>query len=242
MIIKEHDPIGQTAVDYVQTIEVFDVYGVDYYCFGYKTISDVCDEMKIELEKLLKDLNDSILTQANSINTYGNWTLEQLFDHVDNIHTDLRDKMYQSKSIMEALEKNYQKLKKWKDVKMQFSMLENQLSKHHSLEERFTIPYFRKLQEANVAQEPIPRSFLGDLEQHIDIMRLEHEIIAYRHKRIITLLNTFYQTNETSVERDSSLLNELAILEKKIQEYIHLENNVVFDKVMNLKNKMSQIQ
>lgn len=242
MIIKEHNSIGQIAVDYVQTIEVFDIYGVDYYCFGYKTISDVCDEMKIELDKFLKDLNDSLLTQSTSINVYGNWSLEQLFDHVDNIHMDLRDKIYKSKSFMEALEEDYQKLKKWKDVKLQFTMLENQLSKHHSLEERFTIPYFRKLQEANVANEPIPRSFLGDLEQHIDIMRLEHEIIAYRHKRIIALLNIFYQTNETSVERNTSLLHELSILEKKLQEYIHLENNVVFDKIINLKNKMSQIQ
>lgn len=234
MLIVKNDFVGKLAVEYPQMIDIFDYYGIEYYCFGEKTISEICKEDESKIEKLLSDLN--IVSQGiqPQINPLLEWTLGRLLDYVDTIHVRIREELAQAKSYLHTLATDETHRV---EVDKNLSILIHQLKKHHHIEEEFTIPYFRDIQQSIEQGDSLSKPFIGDLEQHLEIMRLEHEVIARRFKRVGNL--TGYYKKEQS-ESENIFFAQLNKIDGLLKHYIHIENNIVFPKVISLKKEIDQ--
>lgn len=234
MAIVKNDFVGKMAVEYPQVIDVFDSYDVDYYCFGEKSISEICKEDATKIDQLLSDLNRVLQGKEHYSNPFLEWSLGRLLDYVDTIHIQIRQEIGEAKSYLYKLNQDETHRA---DVDKNLSILVHQLKKHHHIEEEFTMPYFRDIQESIELDNPLPKSFIGNLEQHLEIMKLEHEVIARRFKRIGNL--TGYSRKEQS-DSNITFFAQLSKIESLLKHYIHLENNIVFPKVTNLKKELDQ--
>ncbi len=57
MDISSETRVADVATEYPGTIRVFQRYGIDFCCGGKRALSEVCDELKVELGQLKQDLD-----------------------------------------------------------------------------------------------------------------------------------------------------------------------------------------
>src|SRR5688572_16411466 len=86
MKITQNNIIGElVAADY-RTAEVFAKNGIDFCCKGNLSIGEACEKKKINLDSLLRDLNDVNLHLGNTAIDYKSWPIDLLADYIEKKH------------------------------------------------------------------------------------------------------------------------------------------------------------
>ena len=83
MNININSVIGDIVSKNYKTAEVFRHYGVDFCCKGNRIIKDLSDSGKIDLEKLLNDLESVTSSSTDAIIEYNTWPLDLLADYIE---------------------------------------------------------------------------------------------------------------------------------------------------------------
>lgn len=231
MELLEHTKLQVFTQDYPNIIELFDKLDIDYYCFGERTLEEACQKQNLDLQEVVNKVQLFLKENPNPDN-FEKPSLERLLDFVEQIHVDIRNKLRDLKPKAPLFFKQRKHEKLQVELIKVLTILENQLGKHHKLEEEFSLPYFRNLQHEEMGKvTDFVKSYIGNLKQHLEIMKLEHEVIARQYHRIRQILD-LYQGEGEGVQLE--FLNDFKEFAKLLKVYIHTENNLVFPKVIEL--------
>ena len=100
-------------------------------------------------------------------------------------------------------------------------------------EEQVPFPYIARLEAAAVQNQPAPLAPFGTVNNPIRMMMMEHDM-AGALMRELRAITSDYQTPPDACISYQTLYQAFENFEKDLHQHIHLENNILFPKAIEL--------
>ena len=219
--IEPGESVGQIAARIPSSYRVFMKYNIDFCCGGVQPLAEAAKQAALPAERLIEE----ILEGASSVSEeHVDWreksSLEIISFIVDHYHRPLRNALPRLIELGEKVlkahgEKHGTILTGLNRTVLQLSQ---ELTAHMEKEEKILFP-------AILAAGTI------SLEKPVAVMIAEHQDAGDALDRI-RLLTDDFQPPEDACNTFRAYWQELASLEAELMKHIHLENNILFPRVM----------
>ena len=240
MNLLEEKTIGEIVAEDYRTASVFKAFEIDFCCGGSRTISEVCGRKGILIEKLQDALDNATQQKGHGRPDFNHWSLDLLADYIEKKHHRyVRAKVPELSSYLEKLCKVHgQNHPELFEVRKLFNASADELYSHMHKEEKILFPVIRSLAEAEIAGiKNIHLPPFGTVENPINMMRHEHDIEGERFKIIRELTNGYTPPMDACTTYRVAFA-QLIEFEEDLHQHIHLENNILFPKAMQLEGDL----
>lgn len=238
MLIDKTKTVRDLAVENPQAVRVFEKFKIDYCCGGHISFEEACRNAGAEMnqvsEMLVKAANGS--DQNNMSDTdFTKWSLASLSDYIVRKHHEFTRN--ENASITALLEKvcsihgrNHAELF---DIQKIFGTLRLELENHMLKEERMLFPYIALMESSLNFGQPIPPAPFGSAKNPVKVMVAEHDA-AGEHLREIRQFSNHFAVPDDACITYQKLYGALENFEKDLHRHIHLENNILFPKAIQM--------
>lgn len=241
MKIDEDTQIGQIVADDYRTASIFDAYAIDYCCNGNRSLKEACSALKLEPEELIIEINAISGMQSNLNSDYRNWPLDKLVGHIEKVH----HKYVEDKSI--EIERLLNKIcqvhgsahPELFTIKELFTETSHELARHMKKEELILFPYILRMVKAFNNQIDLTSPPFGSINNPITQMEHDHDTEGERFRKIEALTN-HYRVPADACATYTATFAMLHEFEKDLHLHIHLENNILFPKSIELEKELSR--
>ncbi len=240
MKITKDNTVAEVVTENIKAAHVFKKFGIDFCCGGGISIKNACQNYGVTYEVLENELKavDNVSKAFN----YGAWDLDFLIDHILNIHHT-----YVEENVSILLEYADKVAKvhghyhaEVIEINNLFKEVADELITHMKKEELILFPYVKQLVKAKKEGErPIFPHFVT-VNNPIKIMENEHETAGDIFKSIAKLSNN-YTAPDDACNTFKALYSKLQEFEQDLHQHIHLENNILFPKAIQLENESDPI-
>ncbi|MFB6319471.1 iron-sulfur cluster repair di-iron protein [Saccharicrinis sp. FJH54] len=237
MEISGSTRVGDIVKQNFKTAKLFESNSIDFCCGGGISIDEACKKSNIDAGQLMEDLND-LLQQRDADSAYINGLAPgELCDYIEKRHHSY---------VNDTIPFLQQKLQKLCDVhgahhpelftvKELFDGAAGNLSAHMKKEELILFPLIRRMadSEINLSEQKYQEAV-----STIETMFEEHQTEGDRFEHMSEITsgytcppdgcNTYRVTYQTLKE-----------FEDDLHRHIHLENNILFRKALNLAREIS---
>lgn len=213
---------------------VFEKYGIDYCCGGQKPVEEACAEQGISPDTILQEVTH-ITEATDHAERYDQWALDFLADYIVNqFHLYTKQMLPQLSETIETVadahgESHPETLAiaaLWPDV-------QGELAQHMQKEELLLFPYIKRLVDSQAEDEIPPVPPFGSAHELIEAMEAEHDETGDALHKIATLSNS-YTPPEDACPTFQTLYARLKEFDAATKKHIHLENNILFPKAIEL--------
>lgn len=240
MLVQKENKIGEIVAKNFRTAKVFENYGLDFCCGGKKTISDACSEKGIKPEKIIDAL--TILQERNDAAHFDTWEADFLIDYIiNNHHSYVTNSISTIEHHMDKVtSKHGEAHPEVVAIAGHFNALKEELLSHMQKEEKMLFPYIKKMLIAlrNTLEIQVPP--FGTVVNPVKVMETEHEK-AGNLMAMINKLSGNYTPPETACTTYRVLYNELKEFEDDLHVHVHLENNILFPKAIELEKQLQKM-
>ena len=237
MIINKDKTVGETVTENIKTAHIFKKYGIDFCCGGGISIDKACEKKNVDFSKLKEELLS--VDKAQKAYDYDKWELGFLIDHIVNIHhTYVAESipliLQYSNRVAEVHGHHYSEVI---EINRLFGEVANELTSHMQKEEVILFPYVKKLLNLKVTSQEIVPPHFGTVNNPIKMMEEEHETAGDIFKTIAQLTNN-YTPPQDACNTFRALYAKLEEFEQDLHQHIHLENNILFPKAIQLEQSL----
>lgn len=229
------ETLGQIAAKDVRKAQIFKKYGLDFCCGGKKTVKEACSEKGLDVAKVEHELQQSDqLTYSRPI-PFGDWSIDFLADYIVNTHHSyvrkmLPDLLAYSEKVMKAHGSKHPELIQ---ITQLIFEVNDELTAHMIKEEKVLFPYIKELVKAGSNGSSWHAMQLGTIQNPINMMEMEHELVGSNLAALRELSNN-YSLPEDACASYRLLYKMLDEFEEDLHLHIHLENNILFPKALEL--------
>lgn len=229
--------VGDIVAENFSIARVFKQYNIDFCCHGNVTLEDACAAANVELEEVDKALHENVSYTDGDIPS-ASWPLDLLIDYVLKIHH--RGIRRNGPELLELIEKvkkqhgaNHPELDELYEL---VSVSLENLELHLQKEENVLFPYLLELFEASEKKTVLAPMHCGTIANPIRVMHMEHEAEGNRYFHIKDITRNF-EIPEDGCNTYRLMMTELEAFVSALFEHIHIENNILFPKSMELENR-----
>jgi regulator of cell morphogenesis and NO signaling len=237
---EKDETLGQIAAKDLRKAQVFKKYGLDFCCGGKKTVKEACAEKGLDVTKVEKELQQADTLPSARPVPYGDWSLDFLSDYIVNTHhtyvrKTLPDIRAYAEKVMKVHGKQHPELVR---IHQLVEEIYAELSAHLVKEEKVLFPYVKELVIAKDRSQLLQTAHLGSVQNPINMMEMEHEVVGENLEEIRRLSNN-YALPEDACASYSLLYRMLDEFEEDLHLHIHLENNILFPKALDLEKQLN---
>lgn len=234
MNISSNDIVADCVVANYKTAEIFKKYGIDFCCGGKISIKEVCQKTGVSEQKLLEDLNFLLINEAAELEVE-NLELDLLIDYIiEKHHAYIIKKAPEIESLLDKIVEVHGGLhSELLSIKDFFVKIKNELFDHMKKEENVLFPYIKNLVESKNNNSLIEAPSFITIKNPINTMELEHSVVGGVFNEIRKLSNNFFVPENTCNTYKITMLT-ISEFEDDLHRHIHLENNILFPKAINL--------
>ncbi len=234
---KNGETVGEVAAKDIRKAEVFKKMGIDFCCGGNKTLKEASEEAGVSETDLKQALAEVEQTPVSASQDYNKWELDFLTDYIINTHhryvKDNAETIYgMAVKVAQHHGENHPELKKLAQGTHHF--LEDLLN-HMAKEEQILFPAIKEAVAIKRGGSSQGNAQTISVKQPILMMQKEHEIsgedLTYFRK-----LTNDYELPEDACNSYSYLFSKMQEFEDDLHQHIHLENNILFPKALELEN------
>ncbi len=231
MNITPNTTLGAIVAEDYRTVPVLEALQIDFCCNGNRTIEKVCQEQNLNSDDLINQLQE-IINQPQNENSldFQKMTLNELIDYiVENHHKKVENTLPEIKKYLHKISSVHgDKHPELHTINQLFLESADDLITHMKKEEIILFPFIKKLElEGNI---PLP---FGKFENPIAMMHHDHSIEGERFAKIAQLSNN-YTVPEDGCGSYQITYAMLKDFEEDLHHHIHLENNILFPKTLEL--------
>lgn len=235
---ERDETLGRVAAKDLRKAEVFKKYGLDFCCGGKKTVKEACAEKGLDVAKIEKELLLIDKTPATRPLPYNEWGLDFLADYIVNTHH-----RYVKKELPDLTEYAGKVAKVHGEQHPELLMINQlvndinaEMTAHMAKEEKVLFPYIKSLVANKEDKSLITVPHFGTVQNPVRIMEMEHEMVGKNLDRIRTLSSDYTMPHDACASY-SLLYRKLSEFEDDLHLHVHLENNILFPKAVELENK-----
>jgi regulator of cell morphogenesis and NO signaling len=226
--------VREFAVEVPQATRLFEKLGIDYCCGGGKSLRDACASANIPVEDVVKKLLSSVNESATPANA--DWSTERLSDLADYIvakhHVYVRQELPRLEQLLaKVASKHASNHPELKQVQNIFHALSEELTSHLMKEEQILFPYVKQLEAAG--EDRMRPPMFGSVKNPIHMMEIEHDSAGDALRELRSITNGFSAPEEGCFSY-KALYQGLAEFETDLHQHIHLENNILFPRAIEM--------
>ncbi len=243
MNISKESNIGAIVAEDYRAAGIFERAGIDFCCNGNRTIEAACAEQKIAASELINQLQEAIEARPakeDAVTDYKSWPLDLLADFIEKKHH--RYVTTQIPVIQAFLEKlvivHGGRHPELAEIKALFEESAGELTVHMKKEELMLFPFIRKLVLAKQTGSKDIAAPFGAIENPIRMMMHDHDAEGERFRKIKELSNQ-YAAPADGCNTYRAAFATLQAFEDDLHLHIHLENNILFPKSIELKESFN---
>jgi regulator of cell morphogenesis and NO signaling len=230
--------VGEYVANDFRTAALFSKYGIDFCCKGNRTLEEVCAKKNINPADLEKEINSVIETKSKNVIDFKSWSPSLLIDYiVEKHHSFVEEKTPILLQFLEKLCKVHgERHPELFEITSLFKLSAGDLAQHMKKEELILFPFIQKMVKAQKENQAIEQPHFGTVENPIAMMKDEHSIEGERFDRIATLTDGFTPPEDacSTYKVTYQMLKEF---EQDLHKHIHLENNILFPKAIELQEQ-----
>lgn len=235
-----NETLGEIVAKDMHKAQIFKKYGIDFCCGGKKTVKEACADKGLDYTLIEKELQQATQVVAARPLPYNDWSLDFLADYIVNTHHSYTKKVlpeirgYAAK-VARVHGDNHPELL---EIYQLVEEVNEEMSTHMVKEEQVLFPYIKEIVASKNKTADSQYNALGSVRGPITMMEMEHEHTGNAMEQIRTLSNN-YTLPEDACASYSLLFRMLEELEGDLHIHIHLENNILFPKALDLEKTMN---
>lgn len=220
MISTENKTIGQIVAEDFRTSQIFRSYGLDFCCGGKVSLEKACEKKNIDYNLVKSEL--SSLSHTSPENNYLNWSADFLIEYILNNHHTFVRKMipeisfYADKVAGVHGERNPNLIQ----IRDHFETLGAELITHLEFEEENLFPKIKE--RATTSPEELNEVLASMIDDHEEAGKLMEKI---------SKLSNGFKPPEDACASYQVLFQNLNSFEIDLHKHVHLENNILYNKV-----------
>ena len=238
MNLEPNRTVRELAVEIPGATRLFEKVGIDYCCGGQRSLADACSKAGVPVKEIISSLKSAVAShlpceEPNFLTA----TLSELIGHIHDKHhvftktelTRLED-LINKVCIAHGL--NHPELIQ---LKVLFETLCAELGAHMRKEEVVLFPFVIGMEDAVRNSRPFVTPPFVTVANPVRRMMIEHDHAGDLLRKMRQL--TFdYTTPSNACLSYKTLFEALDGLEKDLHQHIHLENNILFPRAVELES------
>ncbi len=232
--------LRELALEMPAATRIFEKLHLDYCCGGSQTLSQACDRAHLPVEQVLASLDEADRTGhaalpdrdwrgeplsgliAHIRNTHHRYTRDEiarlgpLFDKVCSVHGERHPELLNLRNI--------------------FGGLSQELTSHLMKEEMVLFPYVERMEESVLARQTVQPPPFGTVRNPVAMMLHEHDD-AGQALRDLRSASDGYTAPADACISFQTLYRALAEFEEDLHQHIHLENNILFPRAVEMEGR-----
>jgi regulator of cell morphogenesis and NO signaling len=237
MSVITEKTVRELALENAVATRIFERLGIDYCCGGNRTLEQACHAANVSVDQVLKSLEE-VQESSSATSQDRDWQTEPLdgmISHITNTHHKYtRDATARLAPLFDKVcsvhGANHPELLELRDL---FAGLTQELTVHLMKEEMVLFPYIIRMEEAVIEKAPILPPPFGTVQTPVAMMEHEHDS-AGRALRAMREISHGYAAPSDACVSYQTLYEALAELEADLHHHIHLENNILFPRAIEM--------
>lgn len=236
MLEYKNHTLAAIVSDRHQAAAVFEKYHLDFCCKGKRTLQQACAEKNIPVEPILEELQQ-VFEPGSAVEDQllGTMSVSQLTDYIVlKHHVYVKHAMpviYQH--LNRVATKHGERFPYMQQVFNLFATLQLEMDSHMQKEEMVLFPRIKEVDKALEQKSDQPVINAGYISNPIHMMETEHEEAGELLAQIRQLTNDYTPPPDACTTFRISLA-ELRSFEEDLHRHIHLENNILFPRIVKM--------
>ncbi len=236
--INLNAPVRDFVLAKPAAARVLESFGIDYCCGGSQTLAQACRAANRPAEEVC-----AAFRNLDSLPPEKDWShapLAELAQHiVDRHHSFTRAELARITSliakVISAHGANHPELVRLQSI---FAGLCEELTMHMMKEENILFPYIAAMEEAARIKRRPPAAMFGTVQNPVASMMMEHEASAQALDKMREMTGN-YAVPPDGCESYRALYQAIPALAADLHQHIHLENNILFPRSVELENNFA---
>lgn len=226
---QETSTVGQWVTRDFRAAEVFKRVGIDFCCGGKQSLEEACSEKKLDSAELLQQLAELEQTPVSAAYRFNDWSLDFLCDYLVNTHhrTVMRLLPQLTEYTQKIAQVHGEHHVELVQIAALFTEIDRELRQHLHQEETVLFP---AIKEAVLSNNPDAKSVVVS---EITRMLGEHEFAGGAMDEI-RILSRDYVVPADGCNTYRVAYKLLEEFEDDLHIHVHLENNILFPKALDL--------
>lgn len=231
--------VREITIEMPGATRVFEKMGIDYCCGGARPIAEACRAAGVTIEEVAISL-EQVEARAETLAGSRDWMLENLASLITYIHDKhhifTREELGRIEPLLAKVCSVYgERRPELLQIQALFDGLKSELILHMMKEEKVLFPYVTQMEYAISAGLAAPVPMFGTVRNPVQMMMVEHDGAGDLLRRIRQLSNDFNSPADACVSYQT-LYRALEELEQDLHQHIHLENNILFPRAVEMES------
>lgn len=242
MNFESTQTVAEIATSHPESVRVFQKLGIDFCCGGRMPLAQACEKMGLSVDETLAALEAEFGRQGIVIEPSTDGRLEDLVNRIlDSHHVFTREETDRLRPLMAKVASVHgERHPELVRVRGLFEALCADLESHLMKEEQILFPYVIATERSREGSDDAPGSCFGTVQSPITVMEMEHERVGEILAELRDLTNG-YAAPEDACNSFRALYHGLAELEADLHRHIHLENNVLFPRAIEMERQSESV-
>jgi regulator of cell morphogenesis and NO signaling len=240
MNFTSESKVKDIAVSNPSARQVLEDAGVDYCCGGGQSLHDACLHSGVSAGEILERLREN---KQNINPDAANWaaaSLSALTQHIRARHHQyVRISIPRIRGLLDKVKSkhgaNHPEVAAIQDL---FFQVASEMIMHMQKEEQILFPYIERLEQVSCGNGSLEPPFFQTVKNPIHAMMKEHDSAGELLKRICQS-SSAYTPPAGACMSYKALYDQLREFEADLHQHVHLENNILFPRAVELESAVS---
>jgi len=231
--------LSEIVRDNFHTASIFEKYNLDFCCNGKRTLAEACKGKGINPKGIINEIENINSASAKAEIKPDEWNLNFLIEYIINNHHSYVNRMLpvisaHTHKVATMHGENHPETKRIAEI---FFAINNEMKHHMMKEEKILFPHINMLVKAGNNGGSSGKPYFGTIKNPISMMEAEHQSAGDGMFEIKKLTNNYVPPVD-ACETYKITIKELKEFEEDLHKHVHLENNILFPKAIELENEM----
>lgn len=227
--------LGLIVAENHRAAVVFEKYHLDFCCKGKRTLQQACQESSLQVEEITAALESSVESGSCTVApNFSRLSMAQLIHYIVSTHHDYvkQEMPVLCAWLQRVVSKHGERHPEMVKVFYLFDELMNEMTEHMKKEELVLFPRIQEVEAQSVS---------GNKNEHtISFLQSPIQMMEHEHDHAGNLLDKMDElTNDFTPPADACTTFRLALaglkaFEMDLHQHVHLENNILFPKAIEL--------
>jgi len=235
MTFSRDTKVNEIALSNPGARHILEDAGIDYCCGGGKSLEEACLRANVPAAEILRKLR---LNGERVGPGEAHWTsapLAELTKHIrERHHNYVRDAIPRLRALLSKVrEKHGSNHRELGEIEEHFADLTHEMLMHMQKEEQILFPFIDSLERAVIGGGVVEPPFFKTVRNPIYSMMKEHDSAGERMRQIRAASSGFRAPADACASYQA-VYQDLEQFEKDLHLHVHLENNILFPRAVEL--------
>lgn len=235
MDFSSETKVKDIALSNPSSRQVLENARADYCCEGGKSLQEACRHTNVSVDEVLERLRENSQHVDPSESNWVSAPLSTLTAHIKNHHHNyVRQSILRIVPLLEKVNaKHGSNHPELAEIDSAFRAVAKEMTSHMQKEEMILFPFIDVLDSATTNQTTLEAPFFQTVRNPIQAMMKEHDGAGDLVKQI-RKFSSDYVPPEEACTSYKALFQELREFERDLHQHVHLENNILFPRAVDL--------